>query len=69
MIDILARQTMTGGSDPLSAGHTESWLQHYIDERLRLVPLIYEYVQENYRDNYPVSWSEWLRQQRLAPAA
>lgn len=61
MMDILVRHAMTGSSYSLSDSQTESWLRPYTDNRLRLVPLIYEYIQDNYRDNYPVSWSEWLR--------
>lgn len=60
MLDILARQSMTGGSYPLSEGHNEEYLAAYDAERLRLVPLVYEYIQENRETNYAVPWSEWL---------
>ena len=58
--DILARQTMTGGSYPLSSASREEYLSKYDAERLRLVPLLYEYVQENYKTNFQLPWSKWL---------
>ena len=67
MLDILARQTMTGGSYPLSEGHSEDHLASYDETRLRMVPLIYQYIQENHEANYPISWSEWLKQQEAEP--
>ena len=67
MLDILARQTMTGGSYPLSEGHSEDHLSSYDETRLRMVPLIYQYIQENHEANYPISWSEWLKQQEAEP--
>ena len=58
--DILARQTMTGGSYPLSPASREGYMAKYDEERLRLVPLLYEYVQENYKTNFRLPWSKWL---------
>ena len=54
--DILARQTMLGSHYPISSNpRTEA-----DREKNRLMPLLYQYVQENHATNYAVSWSQWL---------
>ena len=54
--DILARQTMLGSHYPISSNpKSES-----DKEKNRLMPLLYQYVQENHATNYAVSWSQWL---------
>ena len=60
MTDILTRQTMTGSGYPMSPASSQEYLAAYDAERLRLIPLIYQYIQENWKANYPISFSEWL---------
>jgi len=61
MMDILARQTMTGGSYPLNPGFGgDEAMKEYDEKRLLQVPLVYEYIQENRASNYETPWSEWL---------
>ena len=54
--DILARQTMLGSHNPVSSDPKSEADR----EKNRLMPLLYQYVQENHAANYPVSWSRWL---------
>ena len=54
--DILARQTMLGSHYPISSNPKTEADQ----EKNRLIPLLYQYVQENHATNYAVSWSQWL---------
>ena len=34
-----------------------------------MMPLLYEYVQENHGTNYEISWSQWLKLRRMDDAA
>ena len=54
--DILARQTMLGANNPISSDPKSEADK----EKNRLMPLLYQYVQENHATNYAVSWSQWL---------
>ena len=54
--DILARQTMLGANNPISSNPKSEADK----EKNRLMPLLYQYVQENHATNYAVSWSQWL---------
>jgi hypothetical protein len=54
--DILARQTMLGSHNPVSSDPKSEADR----EKNRLMPLLYQYVQENHATNYAVSWSRWL---------
>ena len=54
--DILARQTWLGSSYPISSNPRSEADK----EKNRLMPLLYEYVQENYKTNFAMLWSEWL---------
>lgn len=61
MTDILVRHTMTGGAYPLSAGQGDEALKEYDEKRIRLVPLVYDYIHESREANDEILWSEWLK--------
>jgi hypothetical protein len=61
MKDIAVRQTMVGGSYPLYTEKSGSYKVPLYEEKARMLPLIYEYVQENRKTNYKVPWSLWLK--------
>ena len=70
MKDIAVRQTMLGGSYPLSTQKAGRYLAPLNAEKARMTPLFYEYVQQQHSRNYEVPWSVWLETQEPAvPAA
>ena len=60
MEDIVVRQTMSGASYPLYTGDPDNFKAPLHEEKARMMPLFYEYVQEQQAGNYAVSWSRWL---------
>jgi hypothetical protein len=64
MQDIAVRQTMVGGSYPLYTEKSGSYKVPLYEEKARMLPLIYEYVQENRKTNYKVPWSLWLKRKK-----
>ena len=60
MEDILVRQTMLGGNYPLYTEQSDSYKVPLYEEKARMMPLFYEYVQQQNGCNYEVPWSEWL---------
>ena len=65
MRDIAVRQTMVGGSYPLYTEKSSSYKVPLYEEKARMMPLIYEYVQESRKRNYKVPWSLWLKKKKL----
>ena len=61
MEDIVLRQTMLGGSNPLYTEQSDSYKVPLYEEKARMMPLLYQYVQENKDTGYAVLWSEWLK--------
>ena len=64
MKDIVIRQTMAGSSYPLYTEKSNSYKVPLYEEKARMLPLIYEYVQENRKTNYKVLWSLWLKKKK-----
>ena len=64
MKDIVIRQAMTGSSYPLYTGKSGSYRAPLYEEKARMLPLIYEYVQKNRKTNYKVPWSLWLNKKK-----
>ena len=64
MKDIVIRQTMAGSSYPLYTEKSNSYKVPLYEEKARMLPLIYEYVQENRKTNYKVPWSLWLKKKK-----
>ena len=64
MEDIVVRQTLTGSEYPLySPRSTETFHGRLNVEKLRMMPLLFRYVDENHESGYAVSWSDWLAAQ------
>ena len=64
MKDIVIRQTMAGSSYPLYTEKSNSYKVPLYEEKARMMPLLYEYVQENRKTNYKVPWSLWLKKKK-----
>ena len=64
MKDIVIRQTMAGSSYPLYTEKSNRYKVPLYEEKARMMPLIYEYVQENRKTNYKVPWSLWLKKKK-----
>ena len=60
MKDICYRQTKLGGNYPLYLQEEDDWKKELYEEKARMFPLLYQYIQENYQSNYEVTWGEWL---------
>ena len=63
MQDIAVRHTMLGGGYALYTEDSDSYKVPLYEEKARMTPLFYEYVQENHESNYEVPWSVWLKEQ------
>lgn len=64
MKDILYRQTQLGGTSMYYQGWRKGeqpWRVSLFTETSYLVPLLYDYVQENKDNGYTRTWSEWKR--------
>lgn len=59
--DILYRQTMMGSNYPLYLGEGDSYKDPLYKEKAEMAPLIFDYIKENHKSNYEISWSEWLK--------
>ncbi len=65
--DILYRQHMLGGNYvayTVENPKKNDWKADYYNEKARMIPLFYQYVQENQADNFKVTWSQWLLRQQ-----
>lgn len=65
MKDILYRQCQIGGNSMYYQGDhpdEQPWRVSLFTETSYLVPLLYDYVQANYRNDFTVSWSEWKKE-------
>lgn len=61
--DILYRQCLIGGSSMLNDGTGQpEWRVDLFKEISVLVPVLYEYVQDNVANGYSVPWSVWKKQ-------
>lgn len=61
MKDITYRQTKLGSNYPLYLQDKDNWKKELYQEKTDKFVLLYQYVQENYKNNYQVLWSEWLK--------
>ena len=64
MLDIAVRQAMLGSSYALRTESSDSYKAPLYEEKARMTPLFYEYVQQNHEGNYAVPWSVWLEARR-----
>ena len=69
MKDIIVRQTMLGGSYPLYTEDSDNYKAPLYRIKAQMIPLLYEYIQEQHASNYAVPWSQWLAEQNLQAAA
>ena len=60
MLDIAVRQAMLGSGYALYMDESDGYKVPLYEEKVRMTPLFYEYVQQNHQSNYDVPWSEWL---------
>lgn len=61
MKDIAYRQAKLGSNYPLYIQTEDDWKKPLYQEKADYFVLLYKYVQENYKNNYEESWSEWLK--------
>ena len=69
MQDIAVRQAMLGSGYALYTEDSDSYKAPLYEEKARMTPLFYEYVQENHENNYDVPWSVWLEEQEVQISA
>ena len=64
MQDIAVRNAMLGGTYALYVMDATDSAKDYkaplYAEKAKMLPLFYEYIQENSKTNYAVSWSKWI---------
>lgn len=60
MKDIMYRQTKLGSNYPLYLQQDDNWKKDLYQQKADNFVLLYEYVQENNKNNYEISWSNWL---------
>ena len=60
MQDIAVRQTLTGSEYPLHRSESNSFHGRLNAEKSRMMPLLFEYLEENRESGYAVGWGEWL---------
>ena len=65
MQDIVVRQAMLGSGYALYTEDSDSYKAPLYEEKARMTPLFYEYVQQNHESNYDVPWSVWLEEQEV----
>ena len=54
----------------LYIGDSDSYKAPYSEEKARMTPMFYAYVQDQHESNYEIPWSAWLEEQEaLLPAA
>ena len=62
--DICVRQSMLGSSYMLQTDPSDDYKIPLYKEKAERVVQFGQYVEENAADNYPITWSEWLSQQK-----
>ncbi len=67
MEDIVIRQTMLGSGNPLYTEDSDSYKAPLYKEKAEMMPLMYQYIQENRDAGYAVPWSEWLKAKSEKP--
>lgn len=60
MEDIAIRHALTGSEYPLRRVRSQSFHGQLNDEKARMMPLLFQYIDENRESGYAVAWSEWL---------
>lgn len=58
--DITYRHAMLGSNYLFYLGDEDNYKKPLYEEKARMTPLLYQYVQENYATDFEISWSEWL---------
>ncbi len=69
MMDIVVRQAMMGSGYALYTEDSDSYKVPLYEEKARMTPLFYEYVQQNHESSYDVPWSVWLEEQEAQLSA
>ena len=65
MADITVRQTLTGSEYPLHSSRRSGSFHGQLNaQKARMTPLVFQYVEENYRTRYAVPWSEWVKDKK-----
>lgn len=62
--DIVSRQYLLGGADisyTIANPKPGQWKAPYYEEKARMLPQFYAYVQANHADGFRTSWSQWLK--------
>lgn len=65
LADIVSRQYLLGGADisyTIAQPKPGQWKAPYYEEKARMLPKFYAYVQANYADGFRTTWSQWLRE-------
>ncbi len=60
MADIAIRHALTGSEYPLYSSGSNSFHGRLDAEKARMMPLLFQYVEENRASDYAVTWSDWL---------
>ena len=60
MADIAIRHALTGSEYPLYSSGRNSFHGQLNSEKARMMPLLFQYVDENRDSDYAVRWSDWL---------
>ena len=60
MEDIVIRHVLTGSEYPLHSSGRNSFHGLLNTEKVRMMPLLFQYVDENRDSDYAVRWSDWL---------
>jgi hypothetical protein len=69
MQDIAVRQAMLGSNYALYMEDSKSFKAPLYEEKARMTPLFYEYVQQCHEDNFEAPWSAWLKEREAQPSA
>ena len=69
MQDIAVRQAMLGSNYALYTEDSKSFKAPLYEEKARMTPLFYEYVQQCHEDNFEAPWSAWLKEREAQPSA
>lgn len=63
MKDILYRHAMTNSNYPLYTGDPESYKAPLYEEKAEMTPLLFEYLEENGKNDFAVTFAKWLAEQ------
>ena len=66
MDDIFTRHVLIGGTSLYNDGElqtgNQAWRHDLFEEISVMVPVLYQYIQENHEDFFEKKWSEWKRE-------